>query len=82
MSKNLDLWMVQRAPNRTQRLSHNLRTVLMFVNASTKKEALEKAMEHPDFGFKEERSEQGVRTVLDYKKPTASLVAPGGPFFL
>jgi hypothetical protein len=76
------IYAVKRSPNKTQRLSSGLRSVMVFVSAKTKKEAISIAMKFEDFGFGEEKFEGGIRTVLDYGKPTAEVVAPGKPFFI
>ena len=81
-TNELKTYVVKRSPNKTQRISSRLKSVMVFVSAKTKKEAISTAMQHEDFGFGEEKSENGTRLVLDYSKPTAMVVAPGNPFFI
>lgn len=82
MEQEFKLFAVKRSPNRTQRLSGGLRSVMVFVSVKTKKDAIATAMAFEDFGFGEEKSQGGIRTVLDYGRPTAEVVAPGKPFFI
>jgi hypothetical protein len=76
-------WLVTRSPNRTQRLAGSMRSLVTVVEAPTKAAANRAAMANPEFGGDQtERSEGGIRLVMDYARPVARECVPGLSFML